>query len=48
MSAVRIAAAKQAVRSTGTAAARALAQQALAAESAAAVRALLAAPPSER
>jgi multiphosphoryl transfer protein len=46
MSAVRIAAAKQAVRSTDVAAARALALQALAADSAAAVRALLAAPPS--
>ena len=45
MSAVRVAAAKQAVRGTDAAAARALAQQALAADSAAAVRALLAAPP---
>ena len=48
MSAVRIAAAKQAVRSTDLAAARHLAEQALAAESAAAVRRLLAAAPSSR
>ncbi len=45
MSAVRIAAAKQAVRSTDMAAARSLAQSALDAGSTAAVRALLAAPP---
>ena len=44
MSAVRIAAAKQAVRSTEMAAAHALAQRALAADSASAVHALLAAP----
>jgi phosphocarrier protein FPr len=48
MSPVRIAAAKQAVRSTDLAAARALAEQALAAESAAAVRRLLAAAASSR
>ncbi len=46
MSPVRIAAAKQAVRSTDLAAARRLAEQALAAESAAAVRRLLAAAAS--
>ena len=46
MSAVRIAAAKQAVRSTDVAAARDLARRALAAGSAVTVRALLAAPPS--
>jgi multiphosphoryl transfer protein len=48
MSAVRIAAAKQAVRSTDLAAARRLAERALAADSAAAVRRLLAAATPER
>jgi phosphocarrier protein FPr len=48
MSPVRIAAAKQAVRSTDLAAAQVLASRALAAESAAAVRALLAVPSSAR
>ena len=48
MSAVRIAAAKQAVRRTDLAAARRLAEQALAADSAAAVRRLLASGPSAR
>ncbi|HTX69538.1 MAG TPA: phosphoenolpyruvate--protein phosphotransferase [Thermoleophilia bacterium] len=48
MSAVRIAAAKQAVRRTDLAAARALAAEAVAADSAAAVRALLAAAASAR
>jgi phosphoenolpyruvate-protein kinase (PTS system EI component) len=49
MSAVRIAAAKQAVRRTDTSAARLLAERALVAESAAEVRRLLASePPSAR
>ncbi len=48
MSAVRIAAAKQAVRRTDLSAARHLAEQALAADSAAAVRRLLATGPSAR